>query len=319
MLRGLFILLVFFSILYANDNQTKLLYDPSYLEYVDNITKVLKSKHNVPEKFSKSILLSLKIDNATIEKITTPKEALIWGRYKKIFITDKRLSDAKKFLEEHRELLSEIEKEFNVDKEIIVALVAIESNFGKYKPVHNVGDALFTLAKGYPPRSQFFTKELIYYILLRYLDKTYDNDTLKGSYAGAIGLPQFMPSSILNYGIDYNNDCRMDLINDWKDVFASIANYLKLNGWIYKDPIAKQIKPDDINIFLPYLNKSPTFELDKLGYLQAKNRKAIVRKFDNENDFELWLTYKNYDVIKTYNRSDNYALTAYLIYESLLQ
>ncbi|MGB9731515.1 MULTISPECIES: lytic murein transglycosylase [Calditerrivibrio] len=319
MLRILLILLVFFNILYASDNQTNLIDDLSYLEYIDNITKVLKSRHNVPEEFSKSILLSLKIDNATIEKITTPKEALIWGRYKKIFITEKRLSDAKLFFEEHKDLLNKIEKEFNVDKEIIVALVAIESNFGKYKPVHNVGDALFTLARGYPPRSSFFTKELISYILLRYLDKTYDNNTLKGSYAGAIGLPQFMPSSILNYGIDYNSDCRVDLVNDWQDVFASIANYLKLNGWIYKDIVAEQIRPEDINLFLPYLNQSQIIDLEKLGYLQSKNRKATVRKFENENDFELWLTYKNYDVIKTYNRSDNYALTAYLIYKSLLQ
>ncbi len=316
MTRFVLLFLMISVCLYAQQNDNKTI---EHINYIDNITDILEKKHFIPKEFSRSVLLSLSIDNKTIEKITAPKEALIWGRYKKIFITDERIASAKAFLKEHYDILYKIETEFKVDKEIIVSLIAIESNFGKYRPVHNVGDALLTLAKDYPPRSNFFTKELINYVILRYLDKTYDNSSIKGSYAGAIGLPQFMPSSILNYAVDYDNDCRIDLLSNWQDVFASIANYLKMNGWVYKDIIAQQVKQEHLKTFEPYINKNILLDIEKLGYSQSKNRKATIKRFENENNYELWITYKNYDVIKTYNRSDNYALTAFLIYQALSQ
>jgi len=314
MIRIVVIYLIFTSYLYANDNISQ---DKQYTEFLDNITNILETKHYIPKEFSLSVLKSLQIDNKTIEKITMPKEALVWGKYKKMFITEERITSARKFLTDNIDLLNKIEDEFKVDKEIIVAIVAIESNFGKYRPSHNVGDALFTLAKDYEPRRNFFIKELIHYVILRYLDKTYDNSSIKGSYAGAIGLPQFMPSSILNYAVDYDNDCKIDLLNNWGDVFASIANYLKLNGWIYKDIIAQQVKDEHIKIFESFINKNIDINALNLGYLTSKGKKTAIKKFENESSFELWLTYKNFDVIKTYNRSDNYALTAFTIYQEL--
>lgn len=316
MIKAFLLFLIISIPLYAQEGDTNNL---EHIKYIDNITDILEKKHYIPKEFSKSLLLSLNFDNKTIEKITAPKEALIWGRYKKIFITDERLASAKVFLKEHYDILHKIETEFKVDKEIIVSLIAIESNFGKYKPVHNVGDALFTLSRYYPPRSNFFTKELIHYVILRYLDKTYDNNSIKGSYAGAIGLPQFMPSSILNYAVDYDGDCKIDLLTNWHDVFASVANYLKMNGWVYKDIIANQVKTEHTKVFEPYINKNIVIDIEKLGYSQSQNKKATIKRFENEDSYELWITYKNYDVIKTYNRSDNYALTAFMIYQSLTQ
>jgi membrane-bound lytic murein transglycosylase B len=286
-------------------------------DYIDNLTAILYTKHYIPKEFSIRVLTSLKVDNQTLYKISNPKEAISWDRYKPIFITKDRITMAKEFLNEHYEFLDEVEQTFKVDKYAIIAIIAIESYFGKYKPVHNVGDALYTLARYYPPRSKFFTQELISYVILRYLDKTYDNDSLKGSYAGAIGFPQFMPSSILNYGIDYDNDCRIDLVDNWKDTIASIAYYLKKNGWQYREKVAKQIKiyhnslsednsasdmTDDYIIFDGQTPLSPTL---------------AVKQFAGSKGTELWAVYKNFNVIKRYNNSDNYALTAYNIMKAL--
>ncbi|MEF3255610.1 MAG: lytic murein transglycosylase [Deferribacterales bacterium] len=306
MFKKIFIIIICFFILPLNTFAD---------EFIDNLTRILYEKHYVPMEFSQKILYSLNIDNKTIEKITAPKEALNWGRYKNIFITDERLKRAVDFLKEHFLLLDQVESELKVDKTVIVAIIAIESNFGLYRPVHYVGDALFTLAKEYPPRSPFFTRELISYVLLRYLDKTYDDNSIKGSYAGAIGLPQFMPSSILNYAVDYDNDCRIDLLNNWGDVFASIANYLNKNGWQYKEEVAEQVKKEH---YMIVENVSPNnLDINLLvqnGYNIPKSKKIDTKKFYlNDNEYELWLTYKNFDVIKSYNKSDNYALTAYLI------
>ncbi|MCX8084220.1 MAG: lytic murein transglycosylase [Calditerrivibrio sp.] len=306
-----FIIYHIFAVLaIANDNLTN--------NYIDNLSKIIEQRYYIPYDFSKKILSSLNIDNKTLEKIVAPKEALIWGKYKDIFVTEKRINDAKAFLKEHLDILRKIENEFKVDKEIIVALVAIESNFGKYKPVHNVGDALFTLAKEYPPRSNFFTKELIHYIILRRLDKTYDNNNIKGSYAGAIGLPQFMPSSILSYAVDYDNDCKIDLLNNWPDTFASIANYLKSNGWEFNELIATKVRPEHVKTLENFVNQKLSLDIKTLSYPSPKKNTASIKKFSYDNNtYELWITYKNFDVIKTYNRSDNYALSATLIVEAL--
>jgi membrane-bound lytic murein transglycosylase B len=172
-----------------------------------------------------------------LDAISRPAEkTLTWARYRKIFLTDSRIKKGVEFWKENQATLERAEKEFGVPAEVIVAIIGVETRYGQNKGSFRVVDALSTLGFDYPPRAKFFRKELKQFFLLAREQKQ-DPLTLKGSYAGAMGYGQFIPSSYRAYAIDYTEDGFADIWNNPTDAIGSVANYFKRHGWKKDAPV----------------------------------------------------------------------------------
>lgn len=231
-----------------------------------------------------------------ITKITTPYEALPWNKYKKIFINEKKIQGGVKFWQEYRDVLSDAENKYGVPAELIVAIIGIESAYGQNSGKFPVLQALATLAFDYPPRAKFFLSELKQYLLMTHEQKL-DPLSLKGSYAGAMGFPQFIASSYRNYAVDFDNSGQIDIINNMKQAIGSVANYFKVHGWQTNQPVARQLQNPQQMI--------------------AKDGKAKLLELEGENGKEYWEGLNNFYVITRYNHSDNYALAVYLLSQDI--
>jgi membrane-bound lytic murein transglycosylase B len=182
-------------------------------------------------------LADVKTQPATLEAISRPAEkALAWYEYRARFITEQRITEGVAFWAEHRELLDSVVDARGVPAEIVLGILGVETHFGRIVGKFRVIDALATLAFDYPPRSAFFRSELEQLLLLA-REEAIDPRTVLGSYAGAMGAAQFMPSSYRRYAIDATGDGRRDLWGDWPDVFGSVTNYLQAHGWATGEPV----------------------------------------------------------------------------------
>jgi membrane-bound lytic murein transglycosylase B len=237
--------------------------------------------------------------------------------YIKKRVTKKRVIIAKKLINKHRKLLNKIEKKFGVPKEYLVALWGIETSFGRHLGKIDIISALATLSFD-KRRSAYFSKELI--VILKLLDKgTVDLQNLNGSWAGAHGNFQFMPTSIDMYAVDYNNDGKIDLVNSLEDSFASAANYLKTIGWdknipwgyeaSYEKKINESLLTTDARKLKPALSKKDFLEFK----ITAKNEKFIPADFmlirPDGKTGPIYLATKNYEKILNWNRSLRFAIT----------
>ncbi len=241
-----------------------------------------------------------------------PEFKITFHDYQKRNINEKRISKGKKLIVKHKDLLNKIKIKYGIPAEIIVAIWALESNYGYYTGSFNIIDALATLSHQ-SKRKVFFKKEL--FNALEILDKRYiDSNLLKGSWAGAMGQSQFMPSSYLNYAVDFNNDNKVDIWNNHSDVFASIANYLNKHKWKKGEPWSFSInKINDSNISLK--RKYALADLkNKIELKQdlenfSGDLKAELKRMNSSNIEENFLVFRNFFVLKKYNNSDFYALT----------
>jgi membrane-bound lytic murein transglycosylase B len=218
------------------DNQPIDLSSERYQQFFDE----LEQQHHFPRKELKNLFTGLKVDRKVLELMDKQWEAKPYYQYWPLFITPSVISKGKQSLKQYRRLFDRIETEIGVDREIVVAIWGIESRFGFNQGGFNLFRTLNTLFDKYPRRSDFFRKELINFLILC---RANDIDPLKinGSYAGAFGQAQFMPSSFNEYAVDFDGDNRRDLINSMEDIFASIANYLKRFGWTLHAPVYSDI------------------------------------------------------------------------------
>ena len=242
-----------------------------------------------------------------------PEFKITLNQYQKRNITTKRIEKGKKLQIQYNEILTQIKSKYNIPPEIIVSIWALESNYGLYTGTFNIIDSLATLAYK-SKRKKFFKKELFNALkILEY--KHIDSDSLKGSWAGAMGQSQFMPSSYLSYAVDFNNDKKIDIWNTHSDVFASIANYLKVHGWKKNKPWSlelKRINNTEIDFKKSYSykelkNKVVFFNQSEINISDETNTQ--IKSITNETFVENYLIFKNFFVLKKYNNSDFYALT----------
>ena len=256
-----------------------------------------------------------------IRKISTPAERkLTWAEYRKIFITKERIKAGTTFWLENRAMLERIHKETGVSIEMIVGIIGVETYYGRITGKDRVIDALTTLAFDYPPRQKFFRKELVEYLVLT---REEDVDPLEplGSYAGAMGRPQFMPSSFRAYAVDATGDGKRDIWNNWADVAGSVANYFIEHGWRSGEEVTSQAtlghswtgpKPEPKNTLTPtdtvesLSNKGVMFATDL-----AADGKAQLLAYEGADGMEYWVGFHNFFVITKYNRSVMYALAAH--------
>jgi membrane-bound lytic murein transglycosylase B len=244
-----------------------------------------------------------------------PAEAKPWSDYRPIFLTDKRIDDGIAFYREHRALVEQIGRKYGVAPQYIVAIVGVETFYGRITGKYKVLDALVTLGLYYPPRAAFFRGELKTLLELPDNHLAGPIDTLTGSYAGAQGWGQFMPSSIRDYAVDEDGDGRIDLKNSLPDILASVANYFAQHGWVTGGEVAMRAQPDAAPRPITVSDARPQWPLEQLeawGYapLQPLNPGELVslQTLQGDNGPEYWFTFPTFYVITRYNRSPLYAM-----------
>jgi membrane-bound lytic murein transglycosylase B len=218
------------------DNQ---LIDLTSVKY-NHLFQELIEKHGFTEPELNQLFKDVSINRKVLQLMDKQWEAKPYHQYWPRFITPTVILKGKQYLTEHKKLFNEIESKFGVDREYIVAIWAIESRYGSNQGTLSVFKTLNTLFAAYPRRSDYFRKELIAFLKLCRVNGM-DPLAIKGSYAGAIGQPQFMPTSYLATAVDFDHDNRADLINSPADIFASVANYLKKAGWTLDAPVYAEI------------------------------------------------------------------------------
>lgn len=265
----------------------------------------------------------------TIDIISRPAEAVRpWRDYRPIFLNDARIQGGVAFYRENRADLDRIAMETGVPPEYVVAIIGVETNYGKNTGSYSVLDVLYTLGFGYPKRAPFFAGELAQLFALGQ-DEGIDIAALKGSYAGAMGWGQFMPSSWRNWGKDGDGDGKRDLVGDRDDIFASIANYFVVHGWerggavatrAVRDPAAADYVPEDIQPI------HPLGALAARGYTPQAGEPvppadapagATLLTLEGEAGKEYWLGYRNFYVITRYNHSPMYALAVHQLAQAI--
>ena len=284
------------------------------------------AEHGFDRDALSATLRSATIDQSILDAISKPAERVVpWYEYRAIFVNDARIAAGTRFWTEHAGTIQQISERYGVAPEMLVAIVGVETYFGQRTGKYRVLDSLATLAFAYPPRAKFFSGELEQFLLLT-REEGLDPKTPMGSYAGAMGAGQFIPSSFRTFAVDGDGDGKRDIWNDWADVLASIANYFKKSGWKTGEPVADPATrsaawngPEPSNA----LELAETVgSLEKQGYVFAtrESTDAPAAAFALEaagGGSEFWIGYHNFRVITRYNRSPKYALAAHQLGQAI--
>ncbi len=280
----------------------------NFSSWIIELEKETKS-FGISEQTYKKTLGQLKSVNKKVLKLynNQPEFKITFDNYYNRNINLKRIDLGKNLLKKHKKILQEIYNKYKVPPEIIVSIWGIETNYGSYMGGFNIIESLATLAYA-SKRKVFFKKELINSLFI--YEKNFKNSDkiMLGSWAGAMGQSQFMPSSFLNYAVDYDEDGFIDIWNSKKDIFASIANYLKQHGWeegIYWSNEIKLKKKIDKE---GYYDVSVLSDVNSL-ITQKNLNKIKIKVMKNKQNNRFFAIFKNFNIIKKYNNSDYYALT----------
>lgn len=280
-------------------------------------------EHGIAPERVEAVLAQAKYQQSIIDAITRPAEAKPWKAYRPIFMNAQRIRDGRAFLAEHREALARVEAETGVPAEVVVAILGVETSYGRITGSYRVLDALYTLAFHYPKRAPFFRGELRQLFPL-VEEEALDPAALKGSYAGAMGWGQFMPSSYRAYAKDGDGDGRRDLFGSLPDVFASVANYFVAHGWERGEPVALPAQRDEGAAPFKPDNLEARYSLLELAGKGYRPREAVghaapatLLTLDGAAGEEYWITFKNFYVISRYNRSPLYSLAVWQLSQAL--
>ena len=273
------------------------------------------------------LLEDAQFQDGIITLITRPAEAKPWYEYRAIMVTPERIEQGVEFWQRNADTLRRAEAELGVPPEIVTAILGVETRYGRNTGRHRVLDALFTLGFGYPKRASFFRKELEQFLLMT-REEHLDARTLTGSYAGAMGKSQFMPSSFRAYAIDFDGDGRRDLWGSDADAIGSIANYFVRNGWRRGERVALPASGVDSRHqrFLE-AGLKPGFTLGELAAAGVRvatdglpaDTPCSLFDLDEENGPAYWAGLQNFFAITRYNRSELYAMAVYQLSREIAQ
>jgi len=267
----------------------------------------------------RKLLKAAKSQPAIIEAMDRPAEkAKLWYEYRPIFLTEKRIQEGTDFWIAHRQALDQASVRSGVAPQYLAAILGVETYYGRRTGSYRVLDALATLAFDYPARAQFFSDELEQYLLLA-RDMGLDPLKVKGSYAGAMGAPQFMPSNYRRYAVDADGDGHIDLWTNWDDVCASVGNYLKEHGWNYGEPVLTDAqvgldKPSDLDgrkLAMSETVGSLTSKGVSFDSTLPPDAPALLIAADEWDGTHWRVGYNNFYVITRYNHSAMYAMAVY--------
>jgi membrane-bound lytic murein transglycosylase B len=302
-----------FDINFSNNNEV--------LSFINDISQ----KDGFKPDMLKNLFSQAKYKQKIIDAITRPAESKPWYEYRPIFLNKKRIDEGVAFWNKNQQVLEQAEKEYGVPPEVIVAILGVETRYGKHKGTFRVMDALSTLAFGFPQRADFFRSELEQYLLLTREEKL-DPLAVKGSYAGAMGNAQFISSSYRSYAVDFDGDGKRDLWNNISDTIGSVANYFKRHQWQpggeitipvtvegnhIQEIVDKGIKPHSTVAELRMSGITPKSPLnpDEMG--------ALI-ELEDQTGKEYWLGFNNFYVITRYNHSPLYAMAVYQLGQAIL-
>ncbi len=292
-----------------------------------DFAQFMVKKHGFTQDYVEQALAKAEKRESILKAMSRPAEGKDWYEYRPIFLTDKRIKQGAEFWAEHQETLARAEEEFQVPAEVIVAIIGVETYYGRIQGTFPVIDAISTLAFHYPKRGKFFASELEqYFVLAR--EQGWILDHHKGSYAGAMGMGQFIPSSYRHYAVDFDGDNKINLFNNPVDAIGSVANYFHQHKWKLDEPVAE---------FLPDLDKSiakkfrieklkPKYTVETLTQAGVKLQSGATDKdnvgvypFKQENSVDNWVGYHNFYVITRYNRSSMYAMAVHQLSQEIKQ
>ena len=302
-----------------------------------NFVRDTAARYGIPAAHIDATLAQAQVRDPIIAAMSRPAERVKpWNEYRPMFISQARIEGGKKFLAQHREELMRVQNRTGVPAEVIVAIIGVETSYGGNTGSYRVLDALYTLAFNYPRsgdpaklerevrRELFFRDELARLFALA-RDEKLDITAIKGSYAGAMGMGQFMPSSYLDFAVDGNGDGRRDLFTSYDDVFSSIANYfVKKGGWVRGGPVAV---PATLQAGREPFNPTewaPTWTLSELaqrGYQPSvpvpAGLTATPVTLEGSTGRQYWLGFQNYYAITRYNLSKMYAMAVFQLSQAI--
>ncbi|WP_444996919.1 lytic murein transglycosylase B [Aliikangiella sp. IMCC44359] len=291
---------------------------------INHFAKKMAKEHQFDENVIANKLLKMSHRKDIIAKITKPAEGMPWYKYRKIWMKDKRIKAGIDFWRLHAETLAKAEAEYGVEQSIIVGIIGVETFFGRIQGNYPVIEALHTLGFYYPKRSAFFRSELEHYYLLA-RDQGWDIDDVKGSYAGAMGMGQFISSSYRAYGVDFNKDGKVNLFSDPVDMIGSVANYFKQHKWkkggFVAEPVAitaNQKKLVQTDLALNHSLDALKAVSVNIKSLENRSNKGGIFAFElADKKYEHWLVGDNFYVITRYNRSSMYALAVFQLSQAI--
>ncbi|MBI3903204.1 MAG: lytic murein transglycosylase B [Nitrosomonadales bacterium] len=289
---------------------------PGIPQFIDEMV----SKHQFKREELVQVFQHAQRHQAVIDAISKSATLKPWTEYRDAFVNPQRITVGLQFWQLYAEPLQRAEQQYGVPQEIIVALIGVETRYGLNAGRYITLDALTTLAFDYPRRADFFRSELEQYLLLA-REQKFDLLSVQSSYAGALGIPQFMPGSYRKYAVDFDGDGKIDLLHDPVDAIGSVANYLKQYGWLNGEPVSVRAGVSEDNCVGSLAQAHSVAEWKEAGVKPGKevaaDQTARLVDFTVADGKEFWLAFNNFDVITRYNNSDFYAMSVYQLGEAL--
>ncbi|WP_372763580.1 lytic murein transglycosylase B [Litorivivens sp.] len=292
-------------------------------EFTDRMVKT----HGFERAEIEKLLAEAERKQSILDAISRPAErTLEWKDYRKIFIQESRISQGVEFWNTHRDTLKRAQQQYGVPPQVIAAIIGVETRYGRHMGSYRVVDALATLGFDYPRRSKFFSKQLEEFLLMT-REQGLDPLAMTGSYAGAMGFGQFIPSSYRSFAVDFDGDGVADIVNNPVDAIGSVANYIAKHDWRPNAPVALSAfvaKNHDAQVFDEGLKPKYTVaELKSKGVgayadLDGKAKASAIR-FIGDSGEEYWLGMHNFYVITRYNHSSMYAMAVYQLSQLIEQ
>lgn len=289
----------------------------------DDIGKLVEQLHaetGLELSYLQGAVNEASFDSSIIRRMETPYEGKPYKDYRPLFVTPRLAEMGKGYLQENHHVFDEVSARYGVDAEIIAAILGMETRYGRYRGKDRVLDALFTLATGYPRRADFFRNELGQYLLLC-KEESLQPNAVQGSYAGAFGTTQFIPSSYRAFAVDADTDGKRDVWNSPVDIIASVANYFHKHDWDNSRPVAIWLNKEPKSALGKTMLKDETREWRRLGDVQKSlhlklpaiwqddDKVALIQR-ETDQGIRTALVHYNFYVITRWNRSYNYALAA---------
>lgn len=291
---------------------------------VQRFIDAMVAEHGFGRGELEAVMREARLQPKIVEAISRPAESMEWHRYRPIFVTASRARQGAEFWSAHEGLLAAAEARYGVPAPVMVAILGVETRYGRHTGGYRVLDALSTLAFDYPPRADFFRQELEHYLLMT-REEGIAPESMKGSYAGAMGQAQFIPSSFRAYAVDFDGDGRRDLWESAADAIGSIGHYLSVHGWQTGGPIARRARavPEEAG---PLVDRGfkPWTTVDRLaergvtpaGELPGEVEAGLLR-LALEDGAEHWVVLRNFYVITRYNHSPLYAMAVFQLSEAI--
>jgi len=293
---------------------------------IDDFIQEMTAKHGFDRQQLRQLMSQANYRQSIIDAITRPAEAKPWRDYRPIFVTADRAAEGVVYWQANQGLLDRADQEYGVPPEIVTAIIGVETRYGRHAGSYPVIDALSTLAFAYPKRAKFFRRELEEFLLLS-REEQVSSDKALGSYAGALGKPQFIPSSYRAYAVDFDADGRRDLWASDADVIGSVAAYFKRHGWQPGRPVtSRALGVTESHRKLADRGMKPSIRLDHLQTTGIRPEQALALpddtlssliRLEGDDGIEYWLGLPNFYTITRYNHSNLYAMAVYQLSQEI--